>query len=404
MIKAKSDLQKRDNVKRIFLIVLLAIVADQAVESVLLETIAPIQVSYGNITNTFLLATMPFALILATWSDFHCRRKTMIFALISLSFSALIIPFYKEVNNVWIVYASLAFKGIGGNVTPVALASLATIVPSKKFTLYLAIAICAYSLGLWVPIYLHSFYYLPVIAALLACIGTIVVIKWFKESEFDDFKFQNNTASLRKFFKFFGKDVLSIVLFAVGATVMLALFSFLASEVSYYQILLRGEVLGDSPFYSDLSLKMGISYYIGTYFLYLFLKKNISVSRILIVGILSALISILFSSILSSIGVRNWWVFDILFSFFSIGFALLTPTLFSILSKSRKKDEQGKIYGFLDTFDTLAAYIGVKYIVLTKNISFNNVLWLSFIIIFVSAVFVFAFIRDIQEREEISHK
>lgn len=402
-IEQATDSQSR-NVIRIFLMVLLAIVADQVVESVILEAVSPLKFSFGKITNIFLLSTMPFALILAAWSDFHCRRKTMIFALLSLSISAILITLFKGYNNLWVLYTSLIFKGIGGNVTPVALASLATIVPKRKFTIFLAIAICAYSVGLWVPIYLHSFKNLPFTATFLSLICTLFVFLWFRESKFDDFQLQKNTASLRKFFSFLKKDLVAIALFAVGVTVILALLGFLASEISYYQILLRGEVLGVNPFYSNISIKMAVGYYVGTILLIIFLKNNISDSRCLSVGILCSILSLLSSSLLSTFGVTSSTLFNLLFAFFSIGSGLLTPCIFSILSKVCHADEQGKIYGFLDTIDTLAAYVGVKYIGATKNTTFPNVLWFSTVVFFVSAVIIFAFIRDIKEREENYYK
>lgn len=404
MTRLQSVSDSSKNVKRIFFMVLLAIVADQTVESVLLEIIGPRKFSFGNITNTYLLCTVPFALLLAAWSDFHCRRKTMIFSLTCLSISGLLATCFQGECKDWIIFAALAFKGIGGNVTPIALASLATIVPPKKFTIYLAIAICAYSIGLWVPIYLHSFEQLPLTATIIAIGSTLIIIRWFREREFDDFKFQNNTASLRKFFTFFRKDILSILLFGISVSVMLALFGFLATEVGYYQILLRGEVVGMDLFYSELSLKMATSYYFGTLLLYLLLRKNISEIRCLAAGTISALASIFLTAIFHFTELTNPYLITFSFAFFSIGFALMTPCLFSILSQIRRKDEQGKIYGFLDTYDTLGAYISVKYISITTTVSFNHALWFSFIILFIAAIFIFAFIRDVQERENLSIK
>lgn len=392
------------NVKRIFYIVLLSIIADQTVESVLLEIIGPLKFSFGNITHAYLLCTLPFALLLAAWSDFHCRRKTMIFSLTCLSISGLLATCFQGECKDWMIFAALAFKGIGGNVTPIALASLATIVPPKKFTIYLAISICAYSAGILIPIYLHSFHQLPLTSAILAIACTLIVIRWFREREFDDFKFQNNTANLSKFFTFLRKDIISIALFAIGVSVMLALFGYIASELAFYQILLRGEVLGVNSFYSDLALKIGISYYLGTFLLYLLKRKGVSDIRCLAGGLLGALISVLVTASFHSIGFTNSYVINFSFAFFSIGYALLTPCLFSILSQIRRKDEQGKIYGFLDTYDTLAAYISVKYISISTTVSFNHALWFSFIILFIAAIFIFAFIRDVQERENLSIK
>lgn len=399
MSEIQTEPVNSKNIKNIFFIVLLAIIADQTVASVILEIIAPLQFSFGRITHGYLLISMPFAIILAAWSDFHCRRKTMIFALVCLSISAIVIACYHSFNSNWIIYTALAFKGIGGNVTPVALASLATVVPSRKFTLYLAIAICAYSLGILVSIYLHSFEQLPQATTILAILSTVIVIRSFKENEFDNFRFQNNTASFRKFFSFLRKDLIAIGFFAIGVSAMLALFGYLTSEISFYQILLRGEVLGINSFYSNLALKIGLSYYFGTFILYLLKRKNVSDARCLISGITIALLSILLSAILYSTGINNSYVLDSTFAFFSIGFSLLTPSLFSILSQIRRKDEQGKIYGFLDTYDTLAALISVKYIGMTTTASFNYALWLSFIILLVSTLFILAFIRDIKERK-----
>lgn len=396
-IRAPEKLSR--NAKRIFFMVLLAILADQTVETVIVETIAPIKVSYGNITNTYLLFTMPFALLLASWSDFHCRRKTMIFSTVCLSLSIVFLTIYQGYTSNWIVYTSLALKGIGGNVTPVALASLATITPRKHFTICLAIAICAYSIGIWVPIYFHSFDHLHLTAVILALVSSIVIFIWFRESEFDNFKFQKNTANLKHFFTFLRKDILSILVFGASASVLLAMLGFIASEISYYQILLRGEVLKFGSFYSQIPLVMGYIYYFGTFILYLMIRKNVSDSQGLMTGVLLSLVSIFCTSTLVSFGIENLVVFHALFGFYVVGFALLTPCLFSILSKISRPDEQGKIYGFLDSFDTLSAYIVVKYIFSTKTIPFSNVLWFSTVVMFICVIFVIAFIRDVKDRE-----
>ncbi len=399
MSEMKGATKLSRNAKRIFFMVLLAILADQTVETVIVETIAPIKVSYGSITNTYLLSTMPFALLLASWSDFHCRRKTMIFSTICLLISAIFITVFIDYNSNWIVYTALAFKGIGGNVTPVALASLATIVSRRHFTICLAIAICAYSVGIWVPIYFHSFDHLHLTASILALLSVIIIFIWFRESEFDNFKFQRNTANLRKFFTFLRKDIFSIIAFGASASVLLAMFGFIASEISYYQILLRGEVLHFNKFYTQIPLIMGYEYYFGTLILYFLLKNKLSDSKCLITGVLLSLVAIFSTAVLGSMGIENMVIFHSLFGFYVIGFALLTPCLFSILSKISHIDEQGKIYGFLDSFDTLSSYVVVKYILSTKTIEFTNVLWFSTILIFISMIFVVAFVRDVKDRE-----
>ena len=168
----------RSEVLKTIAILLLAITADTTTESILLESIVPID-STGYISNIFLLASLPFAIFFASLSDFHCRLNIMIFALTSLSASNLFITLFHIYSSTWVAYAALACKGIGGNVTPIALASLATIVSKKNFTISLAIAICAYSLGSWIPIYYRSLDYLSLLSTTLSITSCLITIKWF---------------------------------------------------------------------------------------------------------------------------------------------------------------------------------------------------------------------------------
>lgn len=394
LVKSRNSYEKLSNVTRIFLIILLAIVADQAMESVLLEAIAPIDPT-GLIANTFFLLSIPFAIFLASLSDFHCRRRILIFSLISLSLSGMCILFFNNyIDYHWIAYIALTCKGIGGNVTPIALASLATIISPKKFTISLAIAICAYSLGSWVPIYFRSFEYLPLTVVVLSLICCVIALKWFMETKFDNFSWKNNTFNIKHFFVFARDDWKLIALFCILLPVILVFSGFIFSEISFYQILLRGEVLIKDDFYSNLSLKMGLGYYIGTGILCILKSKHFSDVICLKLGAVIAFSSIVLSSILSYSQIENLMLFyNLLILFFSFGFSLLTPSLFSMLSKIRRLNEQGKIYGLLDSTDTVSALIATKYIKISKSITYNHVLWVSSTILLISAIFIWSFIH-----------
>jgi hypothetical protein len=63
-----------------------------------------------------------------------------------------------------------------------------------------------------------------------------------------------------------------------------------------------------------------------------------------------------------------------------------------MLSKIKRADEQGKIYGLMDLMDTVALLITIKYIKDTELISYNNVFGVSLTILLVSSIIIFYFI------------
>ncbi len=212
LFKTKDKNGNPNSVLRIFLIIVLAIVVDQSMIGILLEELVPID-PIGTLSNQFLILSIPCAVFFASLSDFHCRRKLIIFALSSLTLASIFNLFFNTFDNIWFIHLALLCKGIGGNVTPIALASLATIIPSKKFTTALAIAICGYSLGSWVPIYLRAFIHLSSFMPFFCLICFLIAVKWFKETKFDDFKLKNNTLNLKHFLKFACKDWKEVLLF-----------------------------------------------------------------------------------------------------------------------------------------------------------------------------------------------
>jgi|JI9StandDraft_1071089.scaffolds.fasta_scaffold24561_2 MFS family permease len=213
MVSKASQQKSAKTVLQIFFIIFIVIVADQTVLSLLLEAVAPIDLAYGWVINTFLIVSMPFAILLASWSDFHCRRKTMIFGVIALLISGTFLFLYEQFHSTWLAYAALCVKAIAANVTPVALASLATIVSRKRFTVFLAIAICAYSLGSWVPIYLRTISYLKLTTIILPLLSVWIVIGWFRESKFDNYSMKSNGFIFNNFFKFLRKEGKLIFIF-----------------------------------------------------------------------------------------------------------------------------------------------------------------------------------------------
>ena len=146
---------KKQSVNRLhitFFIALFAIIMDEGVNNILIESVSALTQKHSWLVDSFMAMSIPFSLLLAGWSDSCSRRKALIFAVTSIFISVILIWFYKEFGNNWMAGGALIIKAIGGNAIPVALASIADIMPSRKFRSSLAIAICAISVGSWTAI------------------------------------------------------------------------------------------------------------------------------------------------------------------------------------------------------------------------------------------------------------
>ena len=340
--------------------------------------------------------SIPGALLLAGWSDFHCRRKTLILTLVFAFLSFILMIIYKlcDINGFGI--ASLFIKAILGNVTPICFATLADIISQKRFRNALALAIVAYSIGIWIPIYFRSslesvsnFFFLLVAITIISIICTILFVK---DDIFDNVKFYKNPANLKSFVSFFKKDTRLIILFLISSIVAPALLCFFFGEISYYQFLLRGELLSEADFYISQALVLAIGYYIGTVILLVLGWLNIKDMTCIKIGLLISFLSsgaIIFENYFNILGSHQ----RILVALFSIGFSLVTPSLFASISKISKEEEQGKIYGSLDSTETLATLSSILIIKRTKFSTIHHILLFTFLIFSLSCVFFLKFLR-----------
>lgn len=379
------------------IIIFFVTLIDESVDSVLIESIIPLSAQYSWLTNAFIVLSLPFALILGGWSDFHCRRKTLIFALSCILISIIMMFYFHKFSRNWIAFTSLAIKAIGGNAIPIALASIIDVMPQKKLKSSLAITICAYSLGSWLPIYLR-----PHLASLnlSISIGTlfilISVILWFKNYEFDGIKLTKNKPNLRQFPFYIRKDVVEIFVFIFTPLVCFFYFGFILNEISFYQILLRGELLLKDNYYSFAAIALGGGYYIGTAILFILEKKDFTDEFCIKLGVLISFVSISFITILNFIQFKFDFFYGVLLAAFSLGFALITPSIFAFFSATREDGEYGKIYGLLDSTDALAFLVTAGYIYKSKNVSYERVSLLSLILFFISSIIILAFVKIIK--------
>jgi len=385
----------------ITIIVFLNLIIDQSINTILIESVQPLDVNFkGWLTIGYMALSIPGSLLMAGWSDFHCRRKTIIFALVFafLSFIAMVI--YNQLDIKGLGIASLIIKALLGNVTPICFAILADKISKKRFRNVLAIAIIAYSIGIWAPIYFRSslmtnlnFLFLFTATTLIAIACTFLFVK---DDKFDNVKLSRPPVSPKAFFSFLRNDTKLIVVFLISPIIAPAILCFFFGEVSYYQFLLRGALLSKADFFISQALVLAIGYFIGTIVLLVLGWLNIKDMTCIKIGLLISLLSsgaIIFEYYYSNISAR----LDILIALFSIGFSLVTPSLFAAISKISKVEEQGKIYGSLDSTDTLATFSSALIINRTKFSPIYLILLFTFLIFSLSCAFFLRFLRRYKE-------
>ncbi len=392
--------QEQKNISTIFAMILFAIVLDESLSTILLANISSMPDSHNWLISTFQMLSIPCTLLLAAWSDFHKRRKTFIFSLSCLFISILLVVSHHIIDANWTLVTAVFVKAMGGNAMPIALATLANIVSQKQLRSYLAIAICAISVGSWVPIYFKANLFwleLTITIATLACLA--MSFFWFEDYKFDNDENRKIT-SFKKFYHFAKNEIISISKFVIIPVVSLCFLSFVFSEASFYQILLRGELLQNNNYYPFSSLYMAIGYYVGTVLL-LISRKHSEDDKYIKIGFLFSIVSIFTITISNLLHVENDMFKKILISLFSCGFALFIPSIFSHLSKVRKANEQGKIYGLLDSFDSVAIIWASWLITKIKETPSTYISLLSLTLFLTGFIISIVFIKSIEKIKNV---
>lgn len=100
---------------------------------------------------------------------------------------------------------------------------------------------------------------------------------------------------------------------------------------------------------------------------------------------------ILTISILFLFDQENQFIFTMLFAYYSLGYALFTPSSFSLITPREHPHLQGKIYGILGSTDSLACFITFLIIFLTPQLTCNIVVSISTTILISAFFFYFVF-------------
>ena len=338
---------------------------------------------------SFLIIQALAAPIQAGYSDLYCRKKSLIFSLslsiISLTFAL----FYVTQWSIsWVIISMMILiKSFLGNTLPIAWASLAD-AKMKDFRFSVGFATIGMAGG-YLVLSLIQKAFSPsssiIFSIILILLGVLLCMRFFidirgksKQSP------QNNTIQ---------KEVVVIFTdFLLCKRFRRALIVFMLWELSFYCVFILDVDMHIKAF-DNLSLTMILGWILGVMILKFIKASDTSLIKIGFHLSIWSLISLLIFRFLFS---ESKYILLSLYFIYSIGCGLLVPSLFSILSKERKGNEQGKIYGLIDSIDTiaflLAAILGIGYN--SFNLKPNFIYILSFLTLLISVQYYVLFLKS----------
>ena len=327
-----------------------------------------------------------FSCLQAGFSDYYLRRKSLIFS-ITATIVALVIFKFSITYGAFFIISSIVFKGIFGNTLPIAWAGISDLTRANNFRFALALSICALAVGSWGSLFViplmkgSTFFYCTLI---IVSIGLILVFCFFRDRE--DLP-KAHFLEKKSFFRLISDECLGIYFLAKKPVIALVLVTFLFSEISFYQILFRIEVFSTYYCLVTVPFAIGVGYTLGTIVLKYIKSGDKFVSSL---GLLFSFIGIILIVFLNKINHENPTSFTLLFIFYSFGYAFFTPALFSLITPKDHPHLQGKIYGILESVDSLASLLTFVMIFNTKTLSCNSVFLFSLLMISLCALlFIF---------------
>lgn len=333
-----------------------------------------------------------FSIVQGGISDHSCRKKSLIFAFCAILFGQLF--FLLAFKYFWMISITVLLYGLLGNVTPISRAALVDTHLKNDFRLSVGLSTVAIALG-WVLMMYAAYFFAPFTVCLIVtslCLLSIgLTFFLIDKADLDEY------SGPKKLVKAIKKDLLVLASLLRHSWVSWAMLGYLIAETAFYQVFARGKAQIDNPDVRFVITTWVIGYCAGV-FLEKIILRNGSEKTGMVLGALISIASMV-ALIFITVGKCKAPVFLISTNtFFALGFGFFIPCLFSLISKKHGVHVQGKIYGLIDSVDSLALGIAILIIYLSKTfpVSYLKISSLFFM--------VFAFFCFVMTIKNISRK
>lgn len=292
------------------------------------------------------------------YSDHYLRKHSLIIAINAVLIGQLF--FLLSFSYQYMLIGTILFYGLLGNITPIARAALFDTDLKHNFRLSVGLSTIAISVG-WVCMAFAAFYLHPFFACILVtslCFLSNFFVWYLKDPKdrviHPTFSFKNELFEISSMFKY--------------PEMSWGLGGYLLSEVAFYEIFVYGDGQFNNPDVLFVVITWVLGYIIGAVSQnYIFLKNKEDLGMKW--GVVISMLSIIMLIINKLYEFENL-IFLILENVgFALGFGFFIPSLFFLISKKHKVHLQGKIYGLIDSTDSLALMIAVAIVRFPLNFS-----------------------------------
>lgn len=400
-----KDLVIKRSLFRFFILILVfATTADEFADGLFISIsdLAPQKV---GLLIAYELSQMIFSPLQAALSDLYCRRKMLIFTITATLIASLIFKFFGS-YTVSIQYITIIAIGMFANTLPIAWGGIADIVPSGKFRAYLAWAICFYAIGNWGTFYLipilkpFSYFILVCIIVLLSDVGAIFFSDSRDKDPHDERKMLHaKTANIEnrmvRFVLSVKIAIWELIKFSHVYRIIIGFLVFTISEIAFFQVFMRIELLKTFSSIVPIALTSGIGYLIGTIAL---TYSNAHDLKATYRGLVASVIFLFSAYFVLSLGFHNAIVLVLLYGFYSLSVAFFTPSLFSLIRPKGSSHHGGKLFGLMDSGESLAKVVVTWFVLSTPSLNLNKVLLVSvFILVWALLLVTYISIRSRRE-------
>lgn len=316
----------------------------------------------------------------AALSDLYCRKKSLVVSLTFSFISLVLVYFYTQMSLFLMPFLCLiiALKGAFGNTIPLSFAAIADI-RNRKVRLSFGIATSPYTLGYFVLIFTNKLF--SESESIILSIGIFAVLVFLCVSFFSDArdKTEQRNHVLRldsTAVTAVKKEIISVIKGLGSYHIQMALTAYLLWEISLYSILLLYVDFNVGNF-SSIAIAMLSGALFAVFFLKIF-EKTEDEKMIKWGYNFSALSLIPFFLLFPFLKDFNFYLLGACYFVHTMGNVLLSAALFALLAKKTPPHECGKIYGLLESVDTIAFLVASVFIMIYNIFDLN----LIFLILF----------------------
>ncbi|MCB1106987.1 MAG: MFS transporter [Chlamydiia bacterium] len=342
-----------------------------------------------------LLLQVVAAPIQAALSDLYCRKRSLIVSIVCSLLSLILLLLFnlKILYSIPVIIFLSFLKGSVGNTIPLSLAAIAD-TQDKNYRFSFGLSTLAYTLAYLMMIF-SVLYLSDALANGIIVIFYIIVlflcITCFKDIRDRDFHSSRNSQHT-SLIKLVSHELSLVVHDLKKPFFQHAIFAFLLWEISVYCVLLLYVDFNKIDF-RIISITMMVGYLFGIYLLKKF--NDVSDSKMGKMGMFLGSLSLIpfYFHFLTQFFKLTTQSFPFLvlagcYFFHSVGMAILPPTLFAMLAKGARQHEQGRIYGVMESVDTIAFLISSISVMIYNfaNLKLIYIITLSFVTVVVSWV------------------